>query len=76
MKTRQASSQEAVAVESKVWQAIVKAECFIEDAIQVSEPVDSILLVPTQENPLSSQIPISQLTFSEEICVTAIEPQI
>ena len=50
MKTKQAFLQ--VAVKSKVWQAIVKAECFIEDAIQASEPVDSIFWFPLKRTHL------------------------
>ena len=49
---QQAFSIEADGVESEVLQAIEKAGCFIKDTMQASEPVDSILQVLTQENPV------------------------
>ena len=57
---KQACSIDADAVESEVLQAIEKAECFIKDAMQASEPVNSTLHVPTQENPVSSHTPVIQ----------------
>ena len=72
---KQACSKEADAVETEVLQAIEKAECVIKDVMkdkskQTSEPVNSISQVPIQETPVSSQIPVTQHSVSEETSVT------
>ena len=69
---KQLCSIEEDAVEAEVLQAIEKAECFIKDIMRASEPVNSILQVPTQENPISSHILVNQHSVGEETSVAAI----
>ena len=72
---KQACSKETGAVETEVLQAIEKAECVIKNVMkdkskQTNELVNSISQVPIQETLVSSQIPVTQHSVSEETSVT------
>ena len=74
---KQACSKEADVVETEVLQAIEKAECVIKDVMkdkskQTSDLVNSRPQVPIQENPVSSQISVTQHSVSEESSVTGM----